>query len=325
MKRKIILSYDYELFFGLRSGTVQKSIIEPTNRLLNAMDANKQKGNFFVDYLMLKYLKEVNTPQTISDLKLIENQLIDIVRRGHRVELHIHPHWVDAKYNGDGTWDFSDYHHYSLCSFEEKDIIRMFVEGVNLLTDIVRVANPQYNIVAFRAGGWTVQPFIKLKQAFKESGIKVDSSVSIGSYNKNRFYEYDFRNVNTTCKYLYRFSDDITIENPEGDYMEAPISSYHRGRFNKFVDAVYRRLHKTSNKISDGTHQRNDIPASPKTNVAMLMMSWMSPFTVLDAIRKINSPILVLIDHPKDYSPSNDECLKALSKRAESITYLDLL
>ena len=37
MKKRIILSYDYELFFGDRSGTVQKSLIEPTNQLLDAM------------------------------------------------------------------------------------------------------------------------------------------------------------------------------------------------------------------------------------------------------------------------------------------------
>ena len=37
-KKKIILSFDYELFFGDKSGTVQKTLIEPTNALLDTMD-----------------------------------------------------------------------------------------------------------------------------------------------------------------------------------------------------------------------------------------------------------------------------------------------
>jgi len=36
--KKVILSYDYELFFGDRSGTVQKSLMEATNLLLAKMD-----------------------------------------------------------------------------------------------------------------------------------------------------------------------------------------------------------------------------------------------------------------------------------------------
>ena len=33
--RTIILSYDYEIFFGDKSGTIEKTLIVPTNFLLN--------------------------------------------------------------------------------------------------------------------------------------------------------------------------------------------------------------------------------------------------------------------------------------------------
>ena len=122
-KKKIILSYDYELFFGDKSGTVIKSIIEPTNALLDAMDSVDAKGNFFVDWMMIKCIKEANTELTDIDYGLLVGQLHDMLRRGHRIELHIHPHWVDAKYKGDGTWDFSNFQHYSLNSFSEAEII----------------------------------------------------------------------------------------------------------------------------------------------------------------------------------------------------------
>ena len=59
--RTIILSYDYEIFFGDKSGTIEKTLIVPTNFLLNKMDELEIKGNFFIDYLMLKYLRKVYT------------------------------------------------------------------------------------------------------------------------------------------------------------------------------------------------------------------------------------------------------------------------
>ena len=129
-KKKVILSFDYELFFGDRSGTVQKSIIEPTYKILDALDSVGAKGNFFIDWLMLKYLDLEKDERCRRDHDAIVEQLKDMVRRGHRIELHIHPHWVDAKYNGDGTWDFSEFRHYMLSTFSEEQIVRMFEEGV---------------------------------------------------------------------------------------------------------------------------------------------------------------------------------------------------
>lgn len=153
MKKRIILSYDYELFFGDRSGTVQKSLIEPTNQLLDAMDSVGFKGNFFIDWQMIKYLSMEDDNRCKQDYDAIVNQLKDIVHRGHRIELHIHPHWVDAKYNGDGTWNFNEFEHYSLNSFTKDEITEMFVGGTNLLESIAREVEPDYKIVAFRAGG----------------------------------------------------------------------------------------------------------------------------------------------------------------------------
>lgn len=87
-------------------------------------------------------------------------------KRGHRIELHIHPHWVNAVYNGDGTWNYDDYSHYSLYSFTEDEVTSMFKEGTELLNKIAHKVDPNYKVIAFRAGGWTVQPFSKLKKDF---------------------------------------------------------------------------------------------------------------------------------------------------------------
>lgn len=322
-KKKIILSFDYELFFGNCSGTVQKTLIDPTNRILDAMDSVGFKGNFFVDWQMLKYLKEVNTEKTISDLNMIIDQLKDMVRRGHRVELHIHPHWIDAKYNGDGTWDFSDFQHYSLNRFTEEDIINMFGEGINLLTSIVCEVDSEYEIIAFRAGGWAIQPFSLLKKAFSRSGIKIDSSVAAGIYGENQYSYFDF--IDSPKDVMWRFEDDILIPNEKGRFIEIPISSYKRDFSHKGLDYIARHITSSLKPLTDGTHFRNDLieknTSRTTQNMSRYTMSQRTTLSVLLALLENRSDLITYIDHPKDLSTSALTSIKVVSFFAKSITY----
>ena len=331
-RKKIILSYDYELFFGDMSGTVQKSIIEPTYKILNALESVGLKGSFFVDWQMLKYLREANTERTKEDLKLITEQLHDIVYRGHRIELHIHPHWVDAKYNGDGTWNFSDFSHYMLSTFNEVEITSMFVEGCNLLNNIAREVEPNYSIIAFRAGGWAVQPFPMLKEAFRASGIKIDSSTSFGAFNLKEDQKYDFRKM--PKKAVYRFSEDVTIEDAKGEFIEVPISSYKQN----FVLKMIRKLKERRGMLersTDGVHTRVNDPLKINNNPSLierLINSYPTMFShsqfpaenILIASFFHRDDVICVIDHPKDFSKETVRGIKAMRHVGRACTYLDI-
>lgn len=328
-KKKIILSYDYELFFGDRSGTVLKSLIEPTNLLLDAMDSVGFKGNFFVDWQMLKYLKEANTERTLADHQLIIDQLKDMVYRGHRIELHIHPHWVDAKYNGDGTWDFSEFRHYSLNSFSEQEIVDMFVEGTNLLTNIAREVDSEYKIVAFRAGGWAVQPFDKLKKGFQKAGIKIDSSPCKGFCAKHTNFFYDFRVMSDSS--IYHFSNDVCKEDPAGEFLEIPITPLKRPFVVKVIERLYQLLTNNCEYLTDGTHHRSNdndsCDESYKMDNDLKMLSlYLSPYSIPIVINMYKDrDLLCFIQHPKDQTDMTNKSIKALNSLCASITYKDLL
>ena len=327
--KRVILSYDYELFFGDRSGTVEKSLIQPTNRLLDCMESVGFKGNFFVDWQMLKFMKEEGTERTTFDYEMIVAQLKDLVRRGHRIELHIHPHWVDAKYNGDGTWDFSNFTHYSLNSFSEKEIIQMFEEGVSLLTNIAREVEPDYKIVAFRAGGWAVQPFTSLKKAFRKTGIKIDSSVMRGAYAHNDGSYYDFRNAPFARNGFYRFEDDVCQEKTDGTFIEVPISNVKLGFIYKFIRRIYTFL--TNQKIislTDGSHERKSNPACDKVKKdrVSFTFSYVNPWNIKFAQFVNKSVCICYIDHPKDYTNNTEKAISTLSSMSvESVYYKDLI
>ena len=325
----VILSFDYELFFGDKSGTVKKSLIEPTNKLMDCMEQCGFRGNFFVDWQMLKYLKETKTKMTDADYFLIEAQLQDMIRRGHRIELHIHPHWVDAKYNGDGTWDFSDFTHYSLNSFKEEEIIMMFEEGVELLTGIARSVVPDYKIVAFRAGGWAVQPFDTLKKAFEKTGIFIDSSVMRGSYAENEGSYYDFRNAPFTQRGFYRFEDDVCCKVEKGQFVEVPISNVKIGLLYKIIGRIYTTLFGKIESLTDGTHQRsktNKYTKKNKAKILSLTLSRVNPINVIINQLKCRKDVSCYIDHPKDFTNVTEMAFHALSiMRKKSLFYNDIL
>lgn len=335
MKKKVILSFDYELFFGEKSGTVLKSLIEPTNKILDAMESVGFRGNFFIDVLMIKYLRRNKDERSIRDLKLIENQIRDMVRRGHRIELHLHPHWVDAKYNGDGTWDYSDFRHYSLSTFSEPEIISMFVEGSKYLNSIGSEIIPDYHVCAFRAGGWAVQPFIKLNKAFSVAGIIIDSSSARGVYANNPDSSYDFRQMPE--KEVYQFEDDVCIEDKAGSFIEVPISTMHRRVGDLVLNKLWRLISHRLENMTDGSHFRSDIANTTKyrghgflmkirpTYRDMYAFSLYNPITVFIHLLFNRKKTTCFIDHPKDYTKATEDGIRAISKISNHLMYSDIL
>lgn len=322
--KQAILSFDYELFFGDNSGTVQKTYMEPTNIMLDALDTINAKATFFVDYLMLKYLKKENCQRTLADLLSIEKQLMDIVRRGHRIELHIHSHWVDAKYKGDGTWDFSDFTHYGLTSFSKEQVEQIFVEGVESLTTICKEVVPSYKIIAFRAGGWVIRPFDIFFDAFKKVGIIVDSSVALGVKINMDYSNLDFTDI--PYKSFYLFDDKLEVERENGAFWEFPITSYPYTIWNRIRNRLYREIHKDQFKIfADGSHFRVTEKGKMSFDIIQFSLARISPHILLNKIKKTPLNLIVFIDHPKDFAPINVENLKRIASLFDFVTYLDII
>lgn len=329
LNNKVILSFDYELFFGDESGTVRCSLVNPTNRLLDCMDSVGYKGNFFVDWQMLKFLKQEEDIRCQEDYALIVGQLKDMVRRGHRIELHIHPHWVDAKYKGDGKWDYSNFSHYCLNSFPKEEITQMFVDGVDTLTSIAKEVDPDYKIVAFRAGGWAVNPFELLKEGMIKTGIRIDSSVMEGIGVKTSHSDCDFTNIRMPQEGYYRFEDDVMRSEADGSFIEIPISACERGFAVKVVSRLSRLLRLDFKPLTDGTHTRKADPVDQWMNPYGLGVFTFSNITPLEiVIRQITnsqSRYTCYIEHPKDFTKYSIKGIRALSKIRESVSYSEIL
>lgn len=231
--KKICLTFDYELFFG-KTGTIENCLIKPTYEILKVLNENNLKGTFFIDASFLGRLRDIK--QEAFNYKRIVEQLICIVDSGHRIELHLHPHWLDAEYS-DGQWIFPHYQHYRLQTLPESMITDLFVSGTNLLEEIARKSDNNYKVIAFRAGGWCIQPFEKLKNGFLQAGIKIDSSVATGQKDWGGAQVFDF--VNAPNSSFWRFSNDPCKIDDSGQFLELPISVYKRTFFDRLQKYLY--------------------------------------------------------------------------------------
>ena len=318
-KKKIVLTFDYELFFGKKSGSIEKCLLEPTKKLLEISKKNNIKMTFFVDVLFYQKLLEVD----INSANKIKKQLQSLVKNGHRIELHLHPHWLDAVYK-DGKWIFKDYKYYRLHNLEKMKIIDLFVKGKQILEQIVREVDEYYNVLAFRAGGWCIQPFNKLKEAFEISNIKIDSSVAYGIKGKSKAHFFDFSNIPN--KAFYYFEDKVEEENMNGKFIELPISTYKTNIFYKICRKIKKRLNFSKYKIFG-----NGVGISLERNLfdeiftyEMFSLESIEPKKLYGLCKNYDKDYINIISHPKGLSNIALESLRFIAEKSDEFEFINI-
>lgn len=216
---KLFLTYDYELFFGEPTGTVEKCIIEPTNLLRAIAERTGIKMVFFIDTGYLKQLERFKDqfPLVKYEHDLVKSQISDLIREGHDCQLHIHPHWEDCLHDGKQWIMKTD--RYKLDDFSDEAIEKIMTDYCDLLQKWT--GQP---IHSYRAGGWCLQPFSRIQKAFSKIGIRLDSTVFPGGKFTAGNYYYDFTTAPNLSK--WRFSDDLCKVDSNGPFWEYPISNF---------------------------------------------------------------------------------------------------
>ena len=222
-KSTLILSTDYELFFH-RSGTVQRCLIDPAERLLDFTARQGMKMTFFVDTGMLRCLDlhAAQHRELAREAELIRAQLRKISAAGHELGLHIHPHWEDTRLS-DGEWDFSATR-YRLDMFSEEEVGNVLETNFELLQ-----ALSDDPVVSYRAGGFCIEPFERIGPTLARLGITVDSSVVPGTRLNDPQKGFDAAAApDEPC---WRFDDSPRHPTQEGAFCEVAITPLTVGRF----------------------------------------------------------------------------------------------
>lgn len=296
----IYLTYDYELFFGERTGSALKCMIEPTNFLLDLVRKYNIQMTFFIDvgYLIRLEEEKESHSELMKDLISIKEQILLMQKLNCSVQLHIHPHWEKVKYVNN-RWEMNVENCYKLDDFtdnEIEDIVRRYKTYLDQLTG--------EKSTVFRAGGWCIQPFSRLKEVFQDIGIKIDSSVFVGGHFESKDYYFDFRNAPKLSK--YHFEEDVCIEEKGGSFIEYPISSYRYSPLFYWRLYVLGRIFPSQHKmLGDGIFLSQ--PGRKKSVLTNFTWNHVSSDgyyvtkleSALNKLLKMNCKEMVVIGHPK--------------------------
>jgi hypothetical protein len=236
-------------------------MIKPTYELAEILDINNSKMTVFWDILHYYRLIELQKDhQTLKkDKQLIDEQISFLISKGHDIQLHLHPHWIDAEYN-EGRWIFN-YDRFSLHGLSEEEnpekintISGCITITKQLMEKIIRDHSPGYSVTSFRAGGYLIEPFEKLKKSFEQNSIYVDSSVLPGMKNDNQVNGYDFRNYPEHDHYNFNHSPSELSK--DGKFTEFPVTTLSIPVFKNILFTLIRRLRYSdleSNRVGTGS------------------------------------------------------------------------
>ena len=217
MTNDIYITLDYELCLGEKTGSVKNTIIRPMEKLAEVFDRYNVKVTLMVDssYLYMLNKNKNEFPSLEDDYNLIVSQLKSLSDAGHSIQLHIHPQWYYSRFDGN-EWKM-DFDHYKLSDMSDDDVTFYFKESRLLLESIIGK-----KVMAFRAGGFSLQSYKDHSQLLISNNIKIDTSVVPGAFEKSKNHWYDFRDLPHKP---YRFSENITKIDKHGALVEMPVST----------------------------------------------------------------------------------------------------
>ena len=289
--------------------------------ILEVLKQNNAKAIFFVDATWLLFLKE-NSP---DDLQIVAKQLLEIIKSGSTIELHLHPQWINAYKIGDKI-AFKSFKHYRLHSLSQEDILILFRKSIELLESITL-----QKVQCFRAGGYCIEPFTKIKSSFETFGIKYDFSVVPGVYIRGgNVFDFDFSNApKLSC---YPFKNEVNIPDSDGLFVEIPVSTYQNNPLYRLLNKLLLKINK-DRIFGDGNsiEKRSYLFLSllsrglsfPKASITLDNRStFIFKFLIKYHFKKSN--LLVIISHPKTFSEQALLNLSYIIKKYNTLNSLDL-
>jgi SAM-dependent methyltransferase len=188
-RRLAALTLDYETWQPIPAGRRidwDADVFAPTDALLDACDAEGARLTIFAELGEHCFLRERQPELAIR----MEEQWRDAVRRGHDVQMHLHPNWLPelgARLQ-DGRYLWNE----RLTRAEDHpDLSELIGRLKRTLEEAIRPAEPSYRVVAFRAGGYEAQPFRRLAEALRANDMWCDSSVYKGGGRPGQYHDYD--------------------------------------------------------------------------------------------------------------------------------------
>ena len=194
MKPTIHLAFvdDWELS-GNGSGDVDELQFRPMRQLVEIYNAHGVRGSFNAE--VMQQLTFRRFQDSHPKLKTLADGWDDHVRetfkQGHDIQLHIHPQWRGARYEG-GAWRLTS--DWSILNYDRDAAREMIAAGKEYLENLLRPIDGSYRCVSFRSGAWCIAPSEHMLSLLAEIGVVFDMSIVGGVRYDTKNIKLDYTN-----------------------------------------------------------------------------------------------------------------------------------
>ncbi len=265
----LLLTLDYEIF-GNGAGDVLRDVVRPTERLLDICDRHGARLTIMFEvgeyWAFERYAEPLRQDLGYSPAEAMRTQAVDAIRRGHDVQLHLHPWWIDATLEN-RRWclhpeymRISDLPNGMGSESDLRSIVGVLRKGKHTLESLIRPLRPDYECLVYRAAMFWGQPSEPLIEGLKKAGMAADSSVICGLYETGPA-PTDYRQAPGNAGYWWTRAEEISQIGPEGKYIiEFPVHSRQKSylcnlKWTKLHTTLKRRFHEQSNTHGYGMMQ----------------------------------------------------------------------
>jgi hypothetical protein len=218
MQLGLVLTNDWELY-GDGSGDYFALQHRPLQALLHAVEQHGARLTVMAEVGQQWAHRAIgDTHAWARDIADAWDALLqETVARRSDVQLHLHPQWLDARWDG-GRWQL-DFDRWSVAALPPALLRATLLRGKRYLEDLLQPVDPAYDCVAFRAGAYCIQPSATVIAELVRAGFRCDSSVSKGL---RRPPFYDYRDAHSDVQPWF-VGDDVRWAADQGELLELPI------------------------------------------------------------------------------------------------------
>lgn len=235
--KSICLTVDHEIF-GNGSGDVRRHMVNPTERMARICEKFGMPLTVFFEveeYLAFERDREaLKAAWGYDPAAELRAQAIDLVKRGHDLQLHLHPEWVGSRF-AVGRWILKPERPTVDSLFKTQEEVTSYIGGRKAVIDeFYQVAGSSRRVTAYRCGAFCAQPGRRLLSALAEHGIVIDSSAVKGMVRNDEHVHLDFTGAPADRRH-WRVSADVAVEDERGPVIEIPIYSRMGRRFQQLT------------------------------------------------------------------------------------------
>jgi len=225
----LALTHDWELR-GDGSGDIEQIQFAPLRRLLQIYEKFGARTTILPDLMQqIRFRRlEAEHPELKPLADSWDEHVRDAFRKGHDIQLHLHPQWLNADYEK-GHWHPRG--DWSILNYERDAAYEMLARGQQYLEALLRPIDSSYRCLAFRAGALAAAPSPHLFESLATLGIEIDVSIAGGLFVNSEDLQLDYRNCEETFLPFYpTMGDARKVSDKRENIVCVPLNHFYGSR-----------------------------------------------------------------------------------------------